>query len=284
MGNANWLDTNEYPFNVKTIEIESSNMSYVDEGQGSIILCIHGTPSWSFEYRKIIQKLSSNHRIIAPDQLGFGLSAKPEGIDYTPAGHAARLEQFIKALNLSDIHLVVHDFGGPIGLAVLLKNPELFSKVTIMNTWCWSLSEYEHFSKPAKIISSKFGKFLYERLNFSANVLLKSGFANKKNLPKKIHRQYKMAQDKHGRKAAHHLALSLLGASDWYDSLWTQIDKISHLPIKILWGMADTLLPADLLLPKWRTGLPKATIIEIKEAGHFPQEENPEVVINALLN
>lgn len=284
MKKTSWLDKEEYPFDTKTLDVGGYNMSYIDAGKGEVILFVHGTPSWSFEYRKIIHKLQANYRCIAPDHLGFGLSDKPEGIDYTPPGHAARLANFIDKLNLRKINLVVHDFGGPIGLAVAINKPERFQSIAIINTWLWSLNDYGHFTKPTKIIKSGIGKFLYEKLNFSANILLKSGFSDKKYLTKKIHSQYKLAQDKRARKAAYQLALSLTGQSDWYEGLWSQLERLRKIPVEIIWGMEDRLLPADILLQKWRKGFPEAAVHKIKGAGHFPHEENAGAVVDILEN
>ena len=75
-------------------------MHYIDEGQGDPILFVHGTPSWSFDYRKIIKALRATHRCIAIDHIGFGLSAKPKVYDYSTLNHSHTLEQFILAQNL----------------------------------------------------------------------------------------------------------------------------------------------------------------------------------------
>ena len=102
-------------------------MHYFDEGAGPVILFVHGIPEWSMTYSKMIEELSSSFRSIVPDHLGFGLSDKRIDIDLKPAAHSARLLQFIERLGLSNIHLVVHDFGGPIGIGALAQKPELFS-------------------------------------------------------------------------------------------------------------------------------------------------------------
>ena len=284
MESASWIDKKHYPFKTKAEQIDGHRMNYIDEGSGEVILFIHGTPSWSFEYRNVIHKLQSKYRCIAPDYLGFGLSDKPDNIDYRPSGHAERLKKFITRLRLTKFHLVVHDFGGPIGLSVALEKPECVISLKIINTWLWSLNEYTHFQKPAKLINTAVGKFLYEKLNFSANFLLKTGFLNKNKLTKDIHNHYKNAQDKPARKAAYQFALSLLGESEWYNNLWTNREKIRNIPATIIWGMEDKLLPANVLLEKWRNGFPDATIIEIRDAGHFPQEESVESVVAAIEN
>ncbi len=103
-----WLDRNLYPFSTKSFESGAGTMSYVDEGSGPPILFVHGTPSWSFEWRAVIEGLRATHRCIAPDHLGFGLSEKPSDARLSPRDHAERLRAFVEALDLRDVTLVVH--------------------------------------------------------------------------------------------------------------------------------------------------------------------------------
>ena len=83
-----WLDTKEYPFTPHFHTLRAGKMHYIDEGTGETIVMVHGTPTWSFLYRKIIRRLSQKYRCIAPDHLGFGLSDKPDNFTYTQIGRA----------------------------------------------------------------------------------------------------------------------------------------------------------------------------------------------------
>jgi len=87
-----WLDRRAYPFASRTLPLRAGRMHYVDEGQGEPLLFVHGTPTWSFEYRHLVSALSRRFRCIAPDHLGFGLSERPAAIAYTPEAHAANLD------------------------------------------------------------------------------------------------------------------------------------------------------------------------------------------------
>jgi len=282
MKQPDWLDKNGYRFTSHQIGIEGQKIHYLDEGEGKVVLFVHGTPTWSFEYRKVINLLQSRYRCVALDHLGFGLSDKPSGADYTPQGHAARLERFIDKLNLRKISLVAHDFGGPIALSVAIKRPGLFSDITVLNSWLWSLKGEKHFEQPSRLITSPFGKFLYQQVNFSAKILLKAGFSDKKKLTSELHRQYLIPQDKAARKAAYSFALALLGEGDWYESLWQNRSALENIPMQIVWGSDDKLLPAPILLNRWREGFPGAKVIELNGAGHSPQEELPDSVADAI--
>ncbi|MEP5111227.1 MAG: alpha/beta fold hydrolase, partial [Ekhidna sp.] len=185
-----WVDTTLYPFENKFLRLEAGNMHYVDEGKGEIILFVHGTPTWSFLYRDFVKELSKEYRCIAIDHLGFGLSDKPDSIPGTPEWHSQNLSEFIRKLDLQNTTLVVHDFGGPIGLAAGIENSERIKKVVLFNSWLWATDQKKEAQKIDKTINSWLGKFLYLNMNFSPKVLLKKGFANKKNLSKEVHQQY----------------------------------------------------------------------------------------------
>ena len=223
-----WVDTTLYPFENKFLRLEAGNMHYVDEGKGEIILFIHGTPTWSFLYRDLIKELSNEYRCIAIDHLGFGLSDIPDSVPGTPEWHSHNLSEFIKKLDLQSITLVVHDFGGPIGLAAGIENSERIKRVVLFNTWLWATEQKKEAQKIDKTINSWLGEFLYLNMNFSPKVLLKKGFANKKNLSKEIHKHYiKPFPDKNSRIPLLNLAKALVGSSDWYQEQWEQLDPLS---------------------------------------------------------
>ena len=125
----------DFPFAPHYIEVNGLRIHYVDEGKGEPILCLHGEPSWSFLYRKIIASMSKQHRVIAMDFIGFGRSDKfTEREAYTFQMHLDTLMGFIKAMNLEQITVVVQDWGGLIGLAAVAHMPERFARLVIMNT------------------------------------------------------------------------------------------------------------------------------------------------------
>jgi len=124
-----------YPFAPHYVEVNGMRVHYVDEGEGEIILCLHGEPSWSFLYRKMIPPLADNHRVIAMDFIGFGKSDKfTEREAYSFQMHHDTLVGFIEALVLDRITLVGQDWGGEIGLPVATEMPQRFARLVIMNT------------------------------------------------------------------------------------------------------------------------------------------------------
>lgn len=278
-----WVDTTRYPFENKFLQLEAGNMHYVDEGKGEIILFVHGTPTWSFLYRDFIKELSKDYRCIAIDHLGFGLSGKPDSIPGTPQWHSQNLSEFIRKLDLQNITLVVHDFGGPIGLAAGIENSTRIKKVVLFNSWLWATDQKKEAQKIDKTINSWLGKFLYLNMNFSPKVLLKKGFANKKGLSKEVHQQYiKPFPDKSSRIPLLNLAKALLGSSNWYQKQWEQLDELSAKEWLILWGTEDEFITME-SLQKWQERLSNSKTKEFA-CGHFVQEERTDESIKEIVN
>jgi len=103
-------------------------MHYVDEGQGMPIIMLHGNPTWSFYYRKLVAEFSKSNRVVVPDHIGCGLSDKPHDYEYTLKQHIDNLEALVSHLGLKDFVLIVHDWGGPIGFGLLERHPDLVKK------------------------------------------------------------------------------------------------------------------------------------------------------------
>lgn len=267
-----WVDARLYPFENNYLRLEAGNMHYVDEGKGETVLFVHGTPTWSFLYRDFIRDLSKGYRCIAIDHLGFGLSEKPDSVQYTPEWHSKNLIEFINKLNLRNITLVVHDFGGPIGLSAGIKNAERIKQVVLFNSWLWGTKNNPEVQKINKVVQGELGKFLYLNMNFSAKVLLKKGFSNKKNLPKEVHKHYtKPFSNKKSRVSLLNLAKSLVSSSDWYQEQWEHLYKLDQKPWLIIWGIQDDFISPE-YLKKWIVRLPNAETKEVG-CGHFVQEE-----------
>lgn len=270
-----WLDKELFPFESKWTEIENETIHYVDEGSGPVLLMVHGTPEWSFGYRDLVKNLRSLYRCVAIDLLGFGLSDKNAQTDYSCRAHSSRLTKVIEKLKLQNITIVANDFGGGISLPYAIDHPQNVRAIILFNTWMWSLKNDKHFSGPAKMMNSWFGRMMYLTFNFPVNVIMPSAFGNKKLLTPKIHQHYKNALPKGSRLAAYTFAQELMNASDWWESYWQRLDVLNVKPFLIFWGMKDKFIPVH-ILEKWKTKLPNAQIITYEDAGHFVQEEKSE--------
>lgn len=130
----------DFPFTPRRVTVaEGLEMAWVEDGppQAAPVLCLHGEPSWSFLYRKLIPVLArAGHRVVAPDLIGFGRSDKPaERTDYTYQRHMDWLTTFVERLDLRDITLVCQDWGGLLGLRLVAERPERFARVVAANTF-----------------------------------------------------------------------------------------------------------------------------------------------------
>lgn len=276
-----WLDTILYPFENKFISVKTGQIHYVDEGEGDIILFVHGTPTWSFLYREYLATLSKEFRCIAIDHIGFGLSEKPKKFDGKPQSHSNNLTEFIEKLDLKEITIVVHDFGGPIGLSSAIQNHHRIKQIVMFNTWLWETKNDPEIQKVDKIINSGIGKFLYLRMNFSPKYLLKKGFNDKKNLSKKVHKHYiKPFPDMYSRTSLLNLGKSLIGSSKFYQEQWLNLGDLEQKPWLILWGNKDEFMTIK-YLEKWKYRLPNA-IVKQYDCGHFVPEEKAVETIQEI--
>lgn len=158
-----------YPFVGKKVAIGGHNMHYLDEGSGRVVLMVHGNPTWSFYYRHLVLALRGSHRCIVPDHIGCGWSDKPplEQYPYTLAARVADLTAFVESLQLTEpLDLVVHDWGGMIGMAWATQNPEKVRRVTILNTGAFPLPSTKKLPDRLWLArDTKLGAALVLRLN-----------------------------------------------------------------------------------------------------------------------
>jgi len=278
-----WVDREAFPFRSRFLEVAPGRrVHYVDEGEGDVLLFVHGTPTWSFEWRHCIRALAPTHRCIAIDNLGFGLSDRPRDFDYRPESHAAVLRAFVERLALRDVTLVMHDFGGPIGLSLALGEASVVRRLVVMNTWMWSFHDDPEMVRKARMASGTIGRLLYRYANFSLRVLTPYAYGDRTKLTPQIHRQYLAPfRDPESReRVLWPLARAILGSARYYDSLWLMRDRLKGMPALVVWGIKDPAFPPP-LLERWRSTLPQASVVELP-VGHWPQEEAPDDVTRAI--
>jgi len=130
-----FTDLPGFPFEPHWLDQDGLRMHYLDEGEGDPALCLHGEPTWSFLYRKMIPTLAAHARVVAPDYFGFGRSDKPTDIGwYSFDRHCASIVRFVEELDLQRLTLVLQDWGGPIGLRLAVEHPDRVERLVILNT------------------------------------------------------------------------------------------------------------------------------------------------------
>ncbi|MFZ6012670.1 MAG: alpha/beta fold hydrolase [Bacteroidota bacterium] len=279
----NWVDKTLFPFESKWVTIDGNDLHYIDEGQGPVMLFVHGTPEWSFGFRDLVKNLRNQFRCVAVDHLGFGLSDKPANGNYSCQAHSNRLEKFIQQLSLKNITFVANDFGGGIAMGYAIRYAENVQRICLFNTWLWSLKKDPHYSGPARMMNTWFGRQMYLRFNFPVNIVMPAAFGDKKKLTPLVHRHYKYAlSTSRERVGAYAFAGELMSASDWWESLWEQLGVLNSKPFLIFWGMKDKFIP-PYELEKWTARIPHASVVTYDDAGHFVQEEKPAKMTAALI-
>ena len=255
----------------KYLSIDGHQLHYLDRGQGPILLFVHGIPEWSGTYEQVILALGTTYRCIVPDHLGFGLSDTDNGADLRPTAHSKRLLALIQALDLTGIHLVVHDYGGPIGIGALVQEPTRFKSLTLSNTWLWSTQGAG--AKVLKLMSGWLGRWLYLSYGFSVKYMARRGFAEQRTY---LENKALLMQHHHTKKqryANYVLMLEMHKSGSYFDDLLLQLRGI-NLPGCFIWGSKDVFFNTHEYLARWKKELPLYPVLEIESAGHFPHMES----------
>jgi haloalkane dehalogenase len=280
-----------YPFRTAGVQVEGGRMSYVDEGAPDAppIVLLHGNPTWSFLYRGIIPRLSARYRVIAPDHIGFGLSDKPgDPAWYTLERHIGNLEALIAALDLRKITLVVHDWGGPIGLGYAVAHPENIARLVLLNTW----ASVPHASQPPelhwgqRISRGPLGHFTVCRLNLFVELALRMAVARRLT-PRELD-AYRFPFP-NARSRAGVLAFPRMIPLRESDAAWHTMSAIEAglakitAPADILWGKRDPVFSA-LYAYLLRDRLKNAREpVFLEQASHFLPEDAPDAIAERIL-
>jgi haloalkane dehalogenase len=277
-----WLDPEAYPFAIRRFETGAGVMRYVDEGEGPVVLLIHDTPEWSFAWREVIADLAIDHRVVAPDMLGFGLSDNlPEGEEGF-AGHTRRLAGLVARLGLADITLVVHGFGGPVALPLALMETSPVSRVVVANSWCWPLGNQPGHTLASRFIDSPVGRWLYLEAGLAERILMPLSLGGGKRLHRHVMRHYREPLGTPARRRGPYaLARARVNEDAYFARLWSARDKLDALPLDLIWGLRDPVF-GRASLSRWREAHTGAIVHELPHCGHHVPEEAPEAIVRVL--
>ena len=256
-------------------------MHYIDQGKGDPILMLHGNPTWSFYYRNLIQNLSKTYRVIAPDHIGMGLSDKPANVDYSLAFHIDNLEKLIEHLELKDITLIVHDWGGAIGFGYTVNHLKNVRKIVVLNS-----SAFFDTRVPwrIKICRNFLGSFLVRHLNLFA--LAATRMATHTKLPKEIREKYLEPYDTFENRIGIYTFLRAIPIEKDHrtrkllDSIESKLTGINA-KILILWGARDFCFTKH-FYERWKIYFPNAKTKLYENAGHYILEDVPHEVLKEI--
>lgn len=262
-----------YPFRSHFLQLEDHGLHYVDEGKGQPILMLHGNPTWSFYYRNLVHAFSPKFRTIVPDHMGCGLSDKPQDYEYTLETHIQNTYKLIRFLGLEKIILVVHDWGGAIGLGLVTRYPELFEKIVILNTAAYPSS---HIPKRINLLrQGKMGEYLTRKFNLFAWPA--TFMTTEKPLPKAIKQGYLLPYDSWENRVAVSRFVQDIPMGREHPTYRTLCEieaKLKSLPQKklILWGGKDFCFNRH-FFEKWVDIFPEADAHWYAGAGHYVLED-----------
>jgi haloalkane dehalogenase len=276
-----------YPFKNNFLELDGLKYHYLDEGQGDPVVMVHGNPSWSFYYRNLAKRLRNGYRVIVPDHIGCGLSDKPsaDNYPYTLERRIDDLEALLESLGIQGrITLVVHDWGGMIGMGYANRHPEKIARLVILNTAAFHLPVSKPFPLALKICrDTAFGAFLIKRLNVFAkgatlvgckrnpmSPKMRSAYCAPYNSAKNRIATLRFVQD-----------IPLKPGDSGYElvsDIENGLDRFADLPMTICWGMKDFVFD-DHFLEEWKKRFPEAEVHAFDDCGHYILEDAQDEVI-----
>lgn len=276
----------EYPFASQHISLDGLRYHFIDEGpqDAAPLLFVHGNPTWSFAWRNLVRSLSPEYRCIAVDHIGCGLSDKPQEYEYTLDRHIRNLCTLIEALDLRNITLVAHDWGGCIGMGAAGRLPDRFARFVLMNT-----AAFRSTRMPLRIAVCRWpvlGALGVRGFNLFARAALTMA-VNKRSLPAAVRQGLLVPYDSWGHRVAIHRFVQDIPLSPQHPSYRTLVDVEESLatqtgkPILLAWGMRDWCFTPE-FLAEWRRRFPAAEVVELDEAGHYVFEDEPEKLVEAV--
>ena len=271
-----------YPFTSLYFDLKPYKIHYIDEGEGEVLLFLHGNPTWSFYYRNLIKSFKNRYRCIAPDHIGCGYSEKPQDYNYTLKNHIDNLENLVDYLGLKNITLVVHDWGGAIGMGLAVRRPKLIKRVVLFNTASFLSSEI-----PLRIRLCRtplIGTIAIRFLNLFVKGVLYFGLKRNKRLATNVRAGYLAPYDTFKNRIANLMFVqdipmearvpSYSVVQNIENNLW----QFKGLPILIIWARDDFCFNRN-FLNRWLDFFPGATVHEVCNAGHLVVEDaNDEII------
>lgn len=270
-----------YPFESRWFHSRVGPVHYIDEGEGSTVLLLHGNPDWSFLYRKIITALGSEIRCVAPDYPGFGLSVHPDDYGYMPADHADVVLELVEELDLTDMVVMGQDWGGPIGMDVAARVPDRVKGMVMGNTWFWP-SDDRITTVFSRTMGSPPLQWLIKHRNFFVTVLMKRSLQVKLSNMEFAH-YTDVVPTPESREGIAVFPREILGSRPWLAEVEQRVaENLRGKPASLVFGKKDRALATDANMARWRREFPQAGLVELPDAGHYIQEDAPDACVNAI--
>ena len=281
-----------YPFESHYLDINGLKYHYVDEGRGDPIIMVHGNPTWSFYFRELINALSSHCRTIVPDHIGCGLSDKPHirSYDFELINRVDDLDYLLNQLGVKkDITLILHDWGGMIGMAYAVRHPEQVRRLVILNTYAflppadyrvpWAAYFIRHAGALASLavlglnLFSIAALYLNSRQGLARDV--RKGLTAPYNCWKHRIAVLRFVQDIPLNRKDHSYQLA--------KSVDDNLAIFADTPMLVCWGEHDFVFNHQ-FLKEWQNRFPKADVHRFSDAGHYILEDVPDKIVPLVLD
>lgn len=282
----------DYPFEGEALPLHGGlRYHYLDEGQGEPLVMVHGNPTWSYFFRKLVLGLRDQYRCIVPDHIGCGLSDKPPDsrYSYTLKQRANDLEVLLDHLGVKDkITLVLHDWGGMIGMTYAHRHPERIARLVILNTAAFLLPEGKELPWSLWLFrNTPLGPWLVTGLNAFCRGAARSCVV--RPLSPAVREAYLAPYDtKDHRRAVLRFVQDIpLGPSDPSYALVQEVQeglpRFADRPMLICWGMKDFVFDVH-FLNEWVRRFPQAEVHRFDDAGHYALEDAGDEVLGLIRN
>jgi haloalkane dehalogenase len=277
-----WVDSELYPFEDRWAELDGHALHYADEGEGPPLLMLHGNPTWSFTWRRVIEGLRDRYRCIAPDLPGFGLSKQvPAGYGFTPVEHAEAIGRLVDELDLRDATLLCQDWGGPIGFEVAGRRPQRFGAFVIGNTWAWPMTGNRGARVFSRVLGGPLGRYLILKRNFFVEKVLPGGTRERK-LPEPVMEMYRGPfPTPESRRPVAVMPKQIIAATPWLSEVEGRLSGLADRPALIVWPTKDVAFKED-ERRRWESLFPDHRTVLLEGARHYIGEDAPDEIVRAV--
>ena len=279
--------TDLYPFASHNLQFDKFRYHFLDEGEGNPLLMVHGNPTWSFYYRNLILGFKNTHRCVVPDHMGMGKSDKPQNYPYTLSQHIDNLEKLADHLKLDDITLVVHDWGGAIGMGFAIRHPERIRRLVIFNTAAFLSQEIPLSLRLCRLPG--FGAIAIRGFNAFARCAVRWACVKQERMTDAVQAGYLAPYDNFSNRVANLRFVQDIPMNPDSPSypvvkeIEEKLQLFREHPVQIIWGAQDFVFN-DHFLKRWQEIYPQAEVHRMADAGHYVLEDAHEKIIPMMQN
>ena len=274
-----------YPFESRFLDLDGVRYHYLDEGQGEPLLLVHGNPTWSFYWRDIVLALRDRYRLIVPDHVGCGLSDKPAKYEYRLSRHAGNLRRLVEELDLRNVTLLAHDWGGAIGLGAAMQTPDRFARLALFNT-----AAFRSRRMPLRIRCCRIpvlGALTVRGLNAFARAALWMATEKPDRMTPAVRAGLLAPYDSWANRVAIQRFVEDIPLSPRHPSYRTLLEiergltDLQDRPTLLIWGMRDWCFTPH-FLDRFREFFPRAEVHRCEDAGHYVVLDAHERIVPIL--